>query len=95
LEKKKKTVKAMTKSSPSFNEFFEKAQTDGNIFYNPELVPIFKKGIGKLWIRQLLNEGVREKLEPEFTKLVGRCPNCKEDIGTARKFCPECGEALT
>ncbi len=91
----RKTIKALTKSSPSFKESFEKAQTDGNVFYRPELVSSFKKGIGKFRTRQLLKEGVREKLEPAFVKLVGRCPSCNENIGTAKKFCPECGVSLT
>ncbi len=90
-----KTVNALTKSSPSFKESFEKSQTEGNVFYKTETVPLFTKGIGNLWTRQLLNEGVREKLESEYVMLVGRCPSCKKDIGTAKKFCPECGEALT
>ena len=85
----------LLKSSPSFKESFEKVNAAANVFYDPESIKAFNKGIGALWTRQLLKEGVREKLEPAYTKMVGRCPACKADIGTASKFCPECGASLT
>ena len=54
----------------------------------------FSKGIDDIWNRQLLKEGVRDKLEPLYTKLVGKCPECKAEITTTSKFCQECGKSL-
>ena len=52
------------------------------------------KGMKNIWTRQLLKEGVREKLEPLYNKLVGKCPECKAEITDKSKFCPECGKSL-
>lgn len=54
----------------------------------------FRKWIDKFWDRQLLKEGVRDALKPQFTKLVGRCHKCGSDIGTSGKFCPGYGVSL-
>ncbi len=89
-----KTVKKLMKDNPAFKTSYEKVRIAGNEFQNPESMKIFKKGIDEIWSRQLLDEGVRESLVPMFTTLVGHCPDCKADIGTASKFCPECGAAL-
>ncbi|MHA1638490.1 MAG: zinc ribbon domain-containing protein, partial [Candidatus Thorarchaeota archaeon] len=89
-----KSIKSHLKSSPSFKTEFESTRAEGNIFYNPESIGLFKKGIGDLWTRQLLIEGIREKLEPMFVKRVGRCPKCGGEIGATSKFCPECGVSL-
>ncbi|MGY5853696.1 MAG: hypothetical protein RTU92_09040 [Candidatus Thorarchaeota archaeon] len=89
-----KTVKKLIKDNPAFKTSYEKVRIAGNEFQNPESVKVFKKGIDEIWSRQLLNEGVRESLVPMFTTQVGQCPDCKAEIGTASKFCPECGAAL-
>jgi len=89
-----KTVKKLLKDNPAFKTSYEKVLLAGNSFQNPESMKLFKKGIDVIWTRQLLVEGVRDSLVPMFTTLVGRCPACKADIGTASKFCPECGAAL-
>ena len=89
-----KSIKTLSKSSPSFKAAFESTRAENNIFYNPESIGWFKKGIDDLCTRQLLKEGVREKLEPLFVKRVGRCPKCGSDIGSSSKFCPECGVSL-
>jgi chromosome segregation ATPase len=88
------SVKKLNKDSPSFKAALEEACSAGNVFQNPESGKTFNSGIDRLWTRQLLNEGVREKLKPLFTKLVGKCNKCGADIGTSGKFCPECGVSL-
>ncbi len=89
-----KSVKKLSKDSPSFKSALEKACTNGNVFQNPDSAKVFKSGIERLWTRQLLKEGVRETLKPQFTKLVGKCHKCGADIGASGKFCPECGVSL-
>ncbi|MGY5876872.1 MAG: hypothetical protein RTU30_14075 [Candidatus Thorarchaeota archaeon] len=89
-----KTVKKLLKDNPAFKTSYEKVCIAGNEFQNLESMKTFKKGIDEMWNRQLLDEGVRDSLVPMFTTMVGQCPECKADIGTASKFCPECGAAL-
>lgn len=90
----RKLVNKQLKDSASFKISFRQACDDGNILKNPETVKPFMKGMKDMWTRQLLKEGVRERLEPLYTKLVGRCPECKAEITSKSKFCPECGKSL-
>ncbi|TFG32969.1 zinc-ribbon domain-containing protein [Candidatus Thorarchaeota archaeon] len=90
----KRLVSDQLKDSASFKTSFKDACDTGNVLKNPESVKIFKRGIDDLWTRQLLKEGVREKLEPLYTALAGRCPECKAEISENSKFCPECGKSL-
>jgi len=89
-----KTLAKMMKESASFKDSFRQACGDKNILQIPESASEFKKGIGKLWTRQLLKEGVKEKLEPLYSTLVGRCPQCNAVIPPKAKFCNECGASL-
>ncbi|MHA2141785.1 MAG: hypothetical protein ACXADC_06970 [Candidatus Thorarchaeota archaeon] len=89
-----KSVKKLSKDSPSFKSALEKACSAGNVLQNPESTRIFNSGIDRLWTRELLNEGVKETLKPLFTKLVGKCHKCGADIGTSGKFCSACGVVL-
>jgi len=89
-----KLVVKQMKDSASFNATFRQKCDDGNILKDPESVKPFMKGMNEIWTRQLLKEGVREKLEPLYTQLVGRCPECKAEITQNSKFCPECGKSL-
>jgi hypothetical protein len=82
------------KDSASFKTGFRSACDSGNILQVPESIKLFSKGINDIWNRQLLKEGVRDKLEPLYTKLVGKCPECKAEITAKSKFCPECGKSL-
>ncbi|MHA1864014.1 MAG: hypothetical protein ACTSWA_09635, partial [Candidatus Thorarchaeota archaeon] len=84
-------VSKQLKDSASFKTSFRQSCDDGNVLKNPETVKPFMKGMKDIWTRQLLKEGVRDKLEPLYTKLVGRCPECKGEITPKSKFCPECG----
>jgi len=90
----RKTVNKQMKDSASFKTSFREACDSGNILQIPESIKSFSKGIDDIWNRQLLKEGVRDKLEPLYTKLVGKCPECKAEITTNSKFCPECGKSL-
>ncbi|TFG31092.1 zinc-ribbon domain-containing protein [Candidatus Thorarchaeota archaeon] len=90
----KKLVNDQLKDSASFVTSFRDACDNSNVLKNPESVKAFKKGIDDLWSRQLLKEGVRERLEPLYTTLAGRCPECKAEISENSKFCPECGKSL-
>ena len=90
----RKLVDKQLKDSASFKTSFRQACDDGNILKDPESVKPFMKGMKDIWTRQLLKEGVREKLEPLYTKLVGRCPECKAEISQTSKFCPDCGKSL-
>ena len=90
----RKLVNKQLKDSASFKTSFRQACDDGNVLKNPETIKLFMKGMKDIWTRQLLKEGVREKLEPLYTKLVGRCPECKGEITSKSKFCPECGKSL-
>jgi hypothetical protein len=90
----RKTVNKQLKDSASFKASFRAACDAGNILQIPESIKSFSKGINDIWNRQLLKEGIREKLEPLYTKLVGKCPECKAEITTTSKFCPECGKSL-
>lgn len=90
----KKLVNDQLKDSASFKASFRNACESSNVLKNPETVKIFKKGIDDLWTRQLLKEGVRETLEPLYSTLAGRCPECKAEISENSKFCPECGKSL-
>jgi hypothetical protein len=89
-----KTINKMMKDSASFKNAFREACNEGNILQQPESIADFKKGIGTLWTRQLLKEGVKDKLEPLYSTLVGRCPECKAEIPPKAKFCNECGKSL-
>jgi hypothetical protein len=84
----------MMKDSPSFKAALEKASAAANVFQDSDSGRIFNKGMERLGDRQALGEGVLDVLKPQFTKLVGKCPQCSVDIGAARKFCPECGASL-
>ena len=90
----RKTVNKQMKDSASFKTSFRTACDSGNVLQNPESIKSFTKGITDLWNRQLLKEGIREKLESRYTKLVGKCPECKAEITSTSKFCPECGKSL-
>jgi hypothetical protein len=90
----KKLVTSQLKDSASFSASFRDACDNANILKNPETIKSFTKGIGDLWTRQLLKEGVREALEPLYTMLVGKCPECNAEITPTSKFCPECGKSL-
>ncbi|MHA1963711.1 MAG: zinc-ribbon domain-containing protein [Candidatus Thorarchaeota archaeon] len=90
----RKTVNKQMKDSASFKTSFRTACDSGNVLQIPESIKSFSKGIDDIWNRQLLKEGVRDKLEPLYTKLVGKCPECKAEITTNSKFCPECGKSL-
>ena len=90
----RKTVNKQLKDSASFKTSFRTACDSGNVLQIPESIKSFSKGIEDIWNRQLLKEGVREKLDPAYTKLVGRCPECKAEITAKSKFCPECGKSL-
>ena len=89
-----KLIKAMLKDSASFKNFLNDICASSNILQVLESVSLLKKGIGELWTRQLLKEGVREKLEPLYSTMVGRCPECKAPIPPNAKFCNECGKSL-
>lgn len=90
----RKTVNKQMKDSGSFKTSFRSACDSGNILQIPESIKSFNKGIDDIFKRQLLKEGVRDKLEPHYTKLVGKCPECKAEITTNSKFCQECGKSL-
>ncbi|MHA2359454.1 MAG: double zinc ribbon domain-containing protein, partial [Candidatus Thorarchaeota archaeon] len=90
----RKSVNKQMKDSASFKTGFRSACDSGNILQVPESIKLFSKGINDIWNRQLLKEGVRDKLEPLYTKLVGKCPECKAEITAKSKFCPECGKSL-
>jgi hypothetical protein len=87
-------VAKQLKDSASFDTSFRQTCDDGNILKDPESVNPFMKGMKEIWDRQLFKEGVREKLEPLYTTLVGKCPECKAEITQNSKFCPECGKSL-
>jgi len=90
----RKLVNKQLKDSASFKTSFRQACDDGNVLKNPETIKPYLKGMKDIWTRQLLKEGVREKLDPLYTKLVGKCPECKAEITPRSKFCPECGKSL-
>ena len=90
----RKLVNKLLKDSASFKTSFRQACDDSNVLKNPETIKPYLKGMKDIWNRQLLKEGVREKLEPLYTKLVGKCPECKAEITPRSKFCPECGKSL-
>lgn len=90
----RKLVDKQLKDSASFKASFKQSCDDGNLLKNPESATSFMKGMKEIWTRQLLKEGVMEKLEPLYTQLVGRCPECKGEITDKSKFCPECGKSL-
>jgi len=90
----RKLIDKQLKDSASFKSSFRQACDDGNILKDPESINSFLMGMKDIWTRQLLKEGVREKLEPLYTMLVGRCPECKAEITQNSKFCPECGKTL-
>jgi len=90
----RKLVNKQLKDSASFKTSFRQACDDGNVLKDPETINPFMKGMKDIWTRQLFKEGVREKLEPQYTKLVGKCPECKAEITPKSKFCPECGKSL-
>ncbi len=90
----RKTVNKQMRDSGSFKTSFRAACDSGNLLQIPESIKSFNKGIDDIFKRQLLKEGVRDKLEPLYTKLVGKCPECKAEITTNSKFCQECGKSL-
>ena len=90
----RKSVNKQMRDSASFKTSFRAACDSGNVLQIPESIKSFSKGIDDIWNRQLLKEGVRDKLEPLYTKLVGKCPECKAEITTTSKFCQECGKSL-
>jgi hypothetical protein len=90
----RKTVNNQMKDSASFKTSFRTACESGNILQRPESIKSFSKGIDDIFKRQLLKEGVLDKLEPLYTKLVGKCPECKAEITSNSRFCPECGKSL-
>jgi len=90
----RKSVDKQLKDSASFKTSFRGTCDNGNVLQIPESIKSFTKGMDDLFARQLLKEGVRDKLEPLYTKLVGKCPECKAEITSSSKFCPECGKSL-
>jgi hypothetical protein len=90
----RKTVNKQMRDNGSFKASFRAACDSGNVLQMPESIKSFTKGIDDIFNRQLMKDGVREKLEPLYTKLVGKCPECKAEITTNSKFCQECGKSL-
>jgi hypothetical protein len=90
----RRSVNEQMRDSASFKTSFRSACDSGNVFQIPESIKSFSKGMEEMWNRQLLKEGVRKKLEPLYTKLVGKCPECSAEITSKSKFCPECGKTL-
>ena len=90
----RKSVNRQMRDSASFKTSFRAACDSGHVLQVPESIKSFSKGINDIFNRQLLKDGVRDKLEPLYTKLVGKCPECKAEITANSKFCPECGKSL-
>ena len=89
-----KLIKKMMKDSASFKNTFNDTCNNANVLQDTESAALLKKGMKELFTRQLLKEGLREKLEPLYTTLVGKCPECGADVPPKAKFCNECGKSL-
>ncbi len=55
---------------------------------------LLNPGLRNLEGRQLLNEGVKEKLQLRWNEYKGRCPDCGSDITPEAQFCAACGKVL-
>ncbi|TFF91583.1 zinc-ribbon domain-containing protein [Candidatus Thorarchaeota archaeon] len=89
-----KLYKRALKDSASFKTSLNDICGQANILQDAESMALFKKGMDRLRDRQLLGEGVRDKVEPKYSSLVGRCPECNAEIPPNAKFCNECGKSL-
>ncbi|MHA2082683.1 MAG: hypothetical protein ACXAEB_07945 [Candidatus Thorarchaeota archaeon] len=91
----RKSISDWSKASSTFSDNFEKSIARGNMLLDPDSQKLLTDGLSRLQRRQLLEEGVREKLESLWTSYTGKCPNCGIDTGVDVKYCPECGAALS
>ncbi len=89
-----KLIRASMKDSASFKNALNTTCSDANVLKNTESATLLKKGMKELFTRQLLKEGVQEKIESRYTTLVGRCPECGAEIPPNAKFCNDCGKSL-
>jgi hypothetical protein len=91
----RKSISDWSKASSTFSDNFEKSIARGNMLLDPDSQKLLTDGLSRLQRRQLLEEGVREKLESLWTSYTGKCPNCGINTGVDVKYCPECGAALS
>jgi cell division protein ZapA (FtsZ GTPase activity inhibitor) len=89
-----KLYKRILKDSASFSTSLNSLCGETNVLQDPSSVALFTKGMDRLRDRQLLGEDVREKVEPKYSSLAGRCPECNAEIPPNAKFCNECGKSL-
>ncbi|MEM2143181.1 MAG: hypothetical protein QXQ81_08000, partial [Candidatus Thorarchaeota archaeon] len=78
---------------PGFRGDLMGACTRGNLFTNPEGREKLSRGLSALQSRQLLREGVLERVQALWDSYSGRCPKCGAETRGA-KFCPKCGQSL-
>ncbi|NWF96971.1 MAG: hypothetical protein HXY34_12590 [Candidatus Thorarchaeota archaeon] len=87
------SLKSWTSSDRAFNASLQQAIIRGNVLTRSNGLKALQTGLLELQRRQVLNEGVKEKLEFTWEKISGKCPRCGAET-KGSKFCPQCGQVI-
>ncbi len=84
----------LLKESPAFEGMFTKQCVHADLLHRMSAVEALGPGLDELQSRQLLKEGVRERLVASWDAWAGKCPRCGEQVSAGVQFCPSCGALL-
>ncbi len=87
-------ITEMIESNPGFANEFQTLCNSGSLFNQETATGILTSGLNSLQARQMLEEGVKEKLILQWNRYRGKCPKCGDDIGAGAQFCAGCGATL-
>jgi predicted DNA-binding ribbon-helix-helix protein len=78
-------------SSSIFRNSLQKVCLEGNLLLAGGARNQVQSGLNQIQARQLLKEGVAERVTAQWDKYAGKCPKCGSEIPGASKSCPKCG----
>ncbi len=89
----KDTIERYIEQSRSFKDNLHTLNVSSSMLLDtPE--DLLKPGLRNLQARQLLTEGLDEKLILRWNEYMGKCPDCGSDVGPEAQFCGACGRVI-
>ncbi|MGY5875341.1 MAG: hypothetical protein RTU30_06325 [Candidatus Thorarchaeota archaeon] len=87
-------ITEMIESNPGFANEFQTLCNSGNFFTQEAADGYLTSGLNSLQARQMLEEGIKERLVLRWNEYRGKCPKCGDDVGVGAQFCAGCGAVL-
>ncbi len=84
-------ISDLSGTSSAFRNSFQKVCLEGNMLLAGGARNQVQSGLNQIQARQLLKEGVAERVTAQWDKYAGKCPKCGSEIPGASKSCPKCG----